>query len=206
MLFTSMFVRVVPQSEFWARSTLVYNSMLLGTFAGLISLLAGFIIDLFSRYARWLGSLSFFLVCSVFVTSGVSIVAMYIYRHQIVTNSRAATAGAAAGTGLAMLEFSLAVLSAAIGTRPNWLILLGIALAGVVVYLLGARMVWAWIRRAAVRIVVQDGSRCPTCGYLLLGNTSMKCPECGRLYTYEDLGTTETEFRRMSRLACAPIE
>ncbi len=41
-----------------------------------------------------------------------------------------------------------------------------------------------WIRG---QIVIQDGTLCPTCAYNLTGNTSMKCPECGRTYTTSSL-------------------
>lgn len=39
---------------------------------------------------------------------------------------------------------------------------------------------------------------CPHCSYCLLGIDSMRCPECGNTFTFEQLGTTEAEFRARS--------
>ncbi len=45
------------------------------------------------------------------------------------------------------------------------------------------------VSQACYRLVVQDGTLCPGCGYKLIGLTSHVCPECGRPFTYEELGT-----------------
>lgn len=44
------------------------------------------------------------------------------------------------------------------------------------------------------RVVMQNGRICPNCKYDLRGNTSMVCPECGRAFTFEELGVTAAEF------------
>jgi hypothetical protein len=46
--------------------------------------------------------------------------------------------------------------------------------------------------------ILQDGSRCPSCAYCLVGNISMVCPECGTPYTLGDLDTTEAEVHDSS--------
>jgi hypothetical protein len=68
----------------------------------------------------------------------------------------------------------------------------------------------AWIAgqvifgRMRSRYLILSGRlRCPKCDYDLRGNASMICPECGRTFTYEELGTTETEFRNLQRLLSA---
>ena len=49
---------------------------------------------------------------------------------------------------------------------------------------------WAALHRLWPDALLQDGTLCPGCGYSLIGNTSEVCPECGRPFTYAELGTT----------------
>jgi len=46
------------------------------------------------------------------------------------------------------------------------------------------------ISRVAYTVVYTDGFHCPACEYRLTGSLSFRCPECGRVYTYEELGVT----------------
>jgi hypothetical protein len=62
-------------------------------------------------------------------------------------------------------------------------------------YALGYVLVWRIIQGAYGPIVVQDGTLCPNCSYSLLGTPNRRCPECGREFTYEELGTAEELFR-----------
>ncbi len=39
--------------------------------------------------------------------------------------------------------------------------------------------VWGLCRLFRGRVLVQDGTLCPSCGYSLTGNVSGRCPECG---------------------------
>src|SRR4051812_30081336 len=57
-------------------------------------------------------------------------------------------------------------------TNPNLLF----AAAGIVLAILGAVLIWRgyWLRRTGHQ------PHCRGCGYLLLGNRSGRCPECGR--------------------------
>lgn len=50
-------------------------------------------------------------------------------------------------------------------------------------------------------LILSGKLRCPMCEYDLRGNASMICPECGRLFTYEELEMTEAEFRNLQRLS-----
>lgn len=57
----------------------------------------------------------------------------------------------------------------------------------------------AWLICRLVRgpIAQQDGTLCPNCAYSLVGCMDEICPECGREFTYQELGTTHeqmTEF------------
>ena len=63
-------------------------------------------------------------------------------------------------------------------------------LIGFVVSWLG----WGLARWRKGPIVVQDGTRCPGCAYSLVGSVDRICPECGREFTYQELGTTKEEL------------
>lgn len=53
-------------------------------------------------------------------------------------------------------------------------------------------------RLRGLRVVFQDGTRCPHCGYVVTGNASMICPECGRGFTLAQLETTAEAFTQAS--------
>jgi hypothetical protein len=48
-----------------------------------------------------------------------------------------------------------------------------------------------WRRWRASRI---DPTRCPGCGYSLIGLPSQRCPECGRGFTLDELGVTARDL------------
>ena len=69
--------------------------------------------------------------------------------------------------------------------------------SGSVLILLFAGMytvTWHIIQMTLGPIVVQDGTLCPQCGYCLAGAESTVCSECGREFTFQELGTTKEEF------------
>lgn len=51
-------------------------------------------------------------------------------------------------------------------------------------------LMWLICRVVRGPIVQQDGTLCPNCAYLLVGCAGRICPECGREFTYQELGTT----------------
>lgn len=57
-------------------------------------------------------------------------------------------------------------------------------------YAAAAVGIWWFVRRAWVEVIEQDGTRCPGCGYCLVGNTTQTCSECGRPFTLPELGAT----------------
>ena len=66
----------------------------------------------------------------------------------------------------------------------------------VVCYALSYLFVWRIVQTVSGPIVVQDGTLCPDCGYSLVGCTREVCPECGRPFSYQEMGTSKEEMRR----------
>lgn len=63
----------------------------------------------------------------------------------------------------------------------------------------GPSLVWLICRGFRGPIVKQDGTLCPNCAYSLLGCAERHvCPECGREFTFQELGTTA---KRLAALA-----
>ena len=57
-----------------------------------------------------------------------------------------------------------------------------------------AWLICRWVRGS---IVPQDGTLCPNCAYSLAGCTGQMCPECGREFTYQELGAVEDRLRSL---------
>jgi hypothetical protein len=62
------------------------------------------------------------------------------------------------------------------------------------------------LRRMLPPIAAGPRINCPDCDYSLVGNRSMKCPECGRAFTFKELGTTKAEFQKLSKATSRMIE
>ena len=45
-------------------------------------------------------------------------------------------------------------------------------------------------------MIIQNGTMCPGCSYSLVGCDNQTCPECGREFTYQELGTTREELQK----------
>jgi hypothetical protein len=58
----------------------------------------------------------------------------------------------------------------------------------------GARvlLIWAGVINEPPKPI---GPLCPSCGYCLLGLTEHICPECGRPFTFEELGISPRELQ-----------
>lgn len=57
-------------------------------------------------------------------------------------------------------------------------------------------LAWLAMRLYAGPIVFQDGTLCPRCAFVLIGAAELVCPECGRPFTFEELGSSLAEFER----------
>jgi len=62
-------------------------------------------------------------------------------------------------------------------------------------------LVWLLVRLTLPKFVMQDGTLCPGCAYCLIGVTEMRCPECGREFTYDEIETTAKQFRERMALS-----
>jgi hypothetical protein len=60
--------------------------------------------------------------------------------------------------------------------------------------LFGMLVAWLVLRVRLGPVVLQDGSLCPACGYSLRGCVVQRCPECGREFTFQELGVTAEQF------------
>lgn len=67
--------------------------------------------------------------------------------------------------------------------------------------LIGSAMGWGMCRWFKGKVVVQDGTLCPKCGYCLIGNIDRICPECGREFTFQELDTTGERLVELARTA-----
>ncbi len=59
---------------------------------------------------------------------------------------------------------------------------------------LSCLLYWVASRYRWGPVVIQDGTMCPQCGYNILGAVDRICSECGREFTYQELGTTKQGF------------
>jgi len=133
----------------------------------------------------------------------VALVALPVWRmranyRRIVTWPRAAWLGLGYGFGLFALIAGLQLglgLGESIGSARTrfladggWFSLL--ILSPVPVFAIA----WRVVRLTLPDFVAQNGTLCPKCAYCLIGVESMRCPECGSAFSYEDLETTEEAF------------
>ncbi|MCG3137091.1 MAG: hypothetical protein HJJLKODD_00933 [Phycisphaerae bacterium] len=108
--------------------------------------------------------------------------------------------GIGIGTAYLVPALLLFLLQIVIEMKLAWLLVLLIAIA-VIAQIPGviASGVWYVVYRLGPPRIIQDGTRCPGCGYSLVGNQSMVCPECGRAYTFTELGVTAEKFIETGR-------
>jgi hypothetical protein len=66
-----------------------------------------------------------------------------------------------------------------------WWLAMAIACGGIMI----GSMLWRRWRASHV-----DPPRCPGCGYSLIGLPSLRCPECGRAFTLEELGVAARDL------------
>lgn len=113
-------------------------------------------------------------------------------RRTIATTRRALTSGLGVGTGTGTALVGVGILGTwNIGAVPVLAFATFLFAGSVFLTIVG----WLAINLILGPVRLIDGKSCVACGYCLLGCESMKCPECGRAFTYEELGTTEAEFK-----------
>jgi hypothetical protein len=135
------------------------------------------------------------IVLIVFVLAPFTLVSCY--KPHVSGGSRPVVVGFAYGLGLYSAPM-LGIVFEHTSDPPNlYMVGLYLRVFGVIVLIsaLVTSVAGAVVRRLPPRVVVQDGALCPGCAYCLIGNESMVCPECGRPFTFEELGTTEEAFR-----------
>lgn len=124
-------------------------------------------------------------------------------RHQILGDKRALLCGIGAGVGFATPVLAYGTLTSLLND-PAFI-------AEAAAYLLGAVIVtcavslgrWRLLRRSGPLTIRRDLPSCPSCGYSLIGNVSMACPECGIPFSDGDVGRHQGEFRKISD-QCGP--
>ncbi len=130
------------------------------------------------------------------------------YHHQLRRMHSGIVAGFAFGVGFIILPVSFHVLLCFADHNEAHSLTYTLMACGAVFLATCAleHLVCAGLKGIITDVIVQDGTRCPACGYSLLGNVEMTCPECGRVFAYEELGTTEVDFRQQQILAKAALK
>lgn len=121
---------------------------------------------------------------------------LFRYRDEFPGIARVIVAASAYGVGAGFLPFLVLLTFVGRFAIILWCaeILLAIVLACLCWYL-------RWRR---FEFVLADGKlRCPACKYQLVGNERLRCPECGRPFSYAELGVSAEEFRRNQAWAIA---
>lgn len=135
----------------------------------------------------------------------VVLVAIVTWRAQwqCVGAARSAICGAGFGLGYVSIAIVPAFAGCIVAHLSTIFVsLFALAVAGPIIGSLFFQIA-GWLHRRLAHYVVQDGTCCPGCAYNLIGNQSMVCPECGRPFTFEELGTTEAAFRQLAARAAA---
>lgn len=187
--------QVMRRSQVWSQRRLGYNAMMIGALLSLWTLLVLLALEQW-RLIRVGPAVEFggALVMLVAIAFGL----LVYFRFKIRETRRAVTAGFWFGAGLnapVLLVLALCVMEREYATAAK---IVGFSIGVSLVLAVACVVVWMWVRRWGEVVLIQDGTICPACGYSLVGNQSMICPECGRTFAYVELGTTAAEFRRRS--------
>lgn len=125
---------------------------------------------------------------------GLIVWSMFRFRERIGGARRAALVGLGGGIGIS------GIVQMASTYRPGMaadFAFVGIISLGLSIIAIGA---WGICVIFRGQVFMNDGSMCPGCGHCVLGCESMRCPECGRDFVFEELGTTREEFAERSSL------
>ncbi|MEK6643034.1 MAG: hypothetical protein AABZ08_03935 [Planctomycetota bacterium] len=167
------------------------------------------------RVSRLVGQLAFVLAIpsAIAIPIALPINIWLQFPEQMADRSRAGLAGFAYGVGLALMpavaQFLAIVFSHSSGSiKFNVLdcIFPLITFAAIVAGSGGASVLVSRYLNARIEYVERGANHlCPGCSYDLIGNESMTCPECGRVFTYEELGMTDQEFRERQATSKAMV-
>ena len=194
----SVRVTVVKPEEYWSRAALAWASGLMGFLLTIGFLFVWIVVFTVVSVAgaEWLAEA---LIVPLLLTSHVVVPAWKWWRRgiQIVEWKRGLLAGLSFGFGISLFPWLLFTIGAIGGLFPPAFagIAIGVFFIGMPPYAIAFCGLGMILRERFGVAVIQDGTMCPGCGYSLIGNTTMICPECGRAFTFEELETTEAEFR-----------
>ncbi|MCK6457673.1 MAG: hypothetical protein L6Q92_14230 [Phycisphaerae bacterium] len=111
------------------------------------------------------------------------------HRPQLVRKKRRFIAGLFFGLGASLTPWTILIPLFTGGPEESSAVTLAALAAEAAMVAFGLASLpigWA-LQRWSAQIVFQDGTLCPGCMYSLVGNTSGRCPECGRAYTLDEL-------------------
>lgn len=183
------------------------NLFLISFFHGLLVLIVGIALEAMTSISLGVATGISWRELLVFLCIAIAWPAWRLRRRYrtVCTTPRAAWLGFGYGMGIASIPLILATYVAIteasdptpMFSNPNtpWWVagISAIVLASSIAIVAG---LWRIVRMSLPALVVQDGTLCPQCAYCLLGVQSMRCPECGNAFTYDELETTEAEFRK----------
>lgn len=125
---------------------------------------------------------------------GLIVWAMFRFRPCIASARRAAIVGLGVGVGWSGIWQWVSTYHPGITADIAYV---GILSLGQSIIAIGAWRICVVFRG---HVFINDGSMCPGCGHCVLGCDSMTCPECGRDFIFEELGTTREAFAERSSL------
>jgi hypothetical protein len=184
-------IRVIPRFARWKQDRIFARGFMIGVMSSVFGLLLGSAAGTIAAYR--FGPNAFeaavwgCLLVLVVATPGVLV---WRLRAQLGPDSRAhVQLGTAYGAGLASAPAIIGAPALLLSSHDRGYVMLCLVACGALV---GTASGVAWAAGRLIRLLAphdrfQDGTLCPGCGYCLLGNTSMVCPECGRPFYWDEL-------------------
>ena len=175
--------KIICRSDLWSRRELLSWGLLAGLAAG------------FAFVVAVGATLKMRLFFPALTISGAFIIFMLVapslllqrFQHQLKSGVQAVWAGVAFGLGQAsIMQIIVIVIFRRGGVNGAMMFETGCL---VMSFLFGAMSwgIWKLLQNCPAKVLVQDGTLCPGCGYCLISNESAVCSECGRSFTREEL-------------------